>query len=209
MLDAFNREDPSTWVEANWPSNICRNGGFMGRFPYIKRIKLPQTLLPEQPAAWENRQNEDMYNVFKNCIGAKRLWVSIDRYGIMRPTRLNVDGVEEVKYEWKTKKDWIHWDLSPFHYGTSAAGYAPSKISHDLLCKEYGMRRVQALVTISDCPEEVGGFHCVPGFHGERYFGFVALIVDSLNGEKSTWMGMVASLRYFIETLLRYQMMTQ
>lgn len=31
------------------------------------------------------------------------------------------------KEEWKTKANWLHWDLSPFHYGTSAAGYLLNK----------------------------------------------------------------------------------
>eukprot|EP01129_Flabellula_baltica_P003787 TRINITY_DN13517_c0_g1_i1.p1 TRINITY_DN13517_c0_g1~~TRINITY_DN13517_c0_g1_i1.p1 ORF type:complete len:339 (+),score=105.34 TRINITY_DN13517_c0_g1_i1:55-1071(+) len=168
----FLREDPTTWGDENWPKEICRNGGFMGRFPYIKRLKLPSTLIPKQHTAWENRQNPLVYEVFKNCMGTKRLWVSIDRYGILRPTKLEIGGETIAREEWMTKKDWVHWDLSPFHNATSAAGFAPAdnlkELSH--LEQEYGGLRVQGLITIEDNPEERGGFHCVPGFHGERFF---------------------------------------
>jgi len=76
-----------------------------------------------------------------------------------------------VKEEWMTKKNWLHWDLSPFHYGTSAAGFAPNpSLDRDLLSLEYGGLRVQGLITLVDCPIEVGGFHCVPQFHGKRFF---------------------------------------
>jgi hypothetical protein len=95
-------------------------------------------------------------------LGTERLWVSIDRYGIMRPTVLtdhvltntcnnnntettqpSHSDIEEsqpkernqyFKEEWKTKPNWLHWDLSPFHYGTSAAGYLLNKnVSNDTL----------------------------------------------------------------------------
>jgi len=61
--------------------------------------------------------------------------------------------------------------LSPFHYGTSAAGYAPNlEVTHESLGEEFGAIRVQGLVTLTDCPEDAGGFHCVPGFQGRRFF---------------------------------------
>jgi len=76
-----------------------------------------------------------------------------------------------VKSDWKTKADWLHWDLSPWHYGTSAAGFGPNNnISNEELRKDFGGVRVQGLVSLVDCPVEVGGFHCVPGFQGEKFF---------------------------------------
>jgi hypothetical protein len=77
----------------------------------------------------------------------------------------------QISSDWMTKCDWLHWDLSPFHFGTSAAGFAPNlDFSRDEICASYGSRRLQGLVAITDCPESVGGFHCVKGFHGERFF---------------------------------------
>jgi len=70
----------------------------------------------------------------------------------------------------ENKRELVTLDLSPFHLGSSCAGYAPNDIPYDELSKEFGHMRVQGLVTLTDCPEERGGFHCVPGFHGERFF---------------------------------------
>ncbi len=66
----------------------------------------------------------------------KELWVSMDRYGVMRPTKnvpkgkitnnnnsndnnnnetRNPEDVEDHP-EWKTKELWLHWDLNPCNY---------------------------------------------------------------------------------------------
>ncbi|TMW57450.1 hypothetical protein Poli38472_003375 [Pythium oligandrum] len=169
------RDDETTWGNENWPSEVCRNGGFMGRFPYWKRMKkLDATWVNRQPQAWRNRQNPEVYRVFRNVMNARRLWVSIDRYGVMRPARLRhqeetQENAEALREEWQTKKEWLHWDLSPFHLGTSAAGYAPASLP-PAQAQSYGSLRVQALITLVDCPEENGGFHCVPGFTDDRFF---------------------------------------
>lgn len=162
---SVRRDDPETWTNENWPSEICRNGGFMGRFPYMRRLfKLDNTFINKQAQAWRNRQNPNVYKGFALIQGSPRIWMSIDRYGIMRPSLL------QGSDQWKTKKEWLHWDLNPFHYATSAAGFAPADdISTEVLAKEYGMRRLQGLLTLSDCPIENGGFHCVKGFHKERF----------------------------------------
>jgi len=171
----INPNVPDSWNNNNWPKDICRNGGFMGRFPYLKKLKLPDTLIPKHHCAWKNRESPIIYEAFKNIMGTKNLWMSIDRYGVMRPTRFCIKEQDQdneiVKEEYKTKENWIHWDLSPFHYGTSAAGFAPNTdVKHEELAKEYGSVRVQGLITLTDCPIDAGGFHCVPGFPGERFF---------------------------------------
>lgn len=148
--------------------------------------------------AWNNRQNPLVYQAFSDILKNKQLWVSIDRYGIMRPTLVSSDSTSTlndqpapesahtpkksengqngtnliVKEDWKTKEQWLHWDLSPFHHGTSAAGFAPVFVPREELEKDYGGLRVQGLVTLTDCPVEVGGFHCVPGFAGDRFFNW-------------------------------------
>jgi hypothetical protein len=168
----FKRDDWKTWD--NWPDTICRNGGFMGKFPYWKRMKNEDSLkdahISVQPMAWANRQNPNIYEAFTNILSSKRLWVSIDRYGIMRPTKVIDNNEIILKEEWKTKDNWLHWDLSPFNFGTSAAGFSPQFLSFDDIKQDYGSTRVQGLVTLTDCPVEVGGFHCVPGFCGDRFF---------------------------------------
>ncbi|KAA8491768.1 hypothetical protein FVE85_8250 [Porphyridium purpureum] len=169
-----DRRDASTWNNENWPAAICRNGGFAGRFPYMRRLyRLDKTMpVNKQPQAWRNRENVKVYDVFKNILGTHKLWASIDRYGVMRPTlseKSEDAGVIE-RIEWQTKKDWLHWDLNPFHYATSAAGFARAEnFSEEQLASAYGSLRVQGLITLTDCPEESGGFHCVPRFHGAPF----------------------------------------
>jgi len=96
-------------------------------------------------------------------------WVT--RYGVMRPSKIAEEVVveDESEKKWQTKSDWLHWDLSPFHFGTSAAGFAPKSVSKETM-KNYGSIRLQGLITLVDCPEENGGFHCVPGFTDDRFF---------------------------------------
>jgi hypothetical protein len=157
----------------------------MGKFPYWKRMKkLDATWVNKQPQAWLNRENPNVYRAFCNILKSRRLWVSIDRYGIMRPAKLHhgqneeQQNQEQVHEEWQTKKEWLHWDLSPFHFGTSAAGYAPATLSKDQ-AKTYGSVRVQGLITLVDCPESTGGFHCVPGFTDDRFFNWSEANKDS------------------------------
>jgi len=170
--------DSSTWENENWPKEVCRNGGFMGKFPYFNKLKSLDALdIPSQDQAWVNRQNPLIYQSFAIVLDTPKLWVSIDRYGVMRPTTLSADLTKDVKplikHDWKTKSDWLHWDLSPFHYGTSAAGFGPNmNISNQQLRDDYGHTRVQGLVTLVDCPIEVGGFHCIPKFQDDRFFNW-------------------------------------
>lgn len=179
------RDDETTWGNENWPSEVCRNGGFMGRFPYWKRMKkLDSTGVNKQEQAWRNRENPKVYEAFANIMQTRRLWVSVDRYGVMRPAKLRhlqsseQENEAQILEEWQTKKEWLHWDLSPFHYGTSAAGYAPAPLSKEQ-AQQYGSLRVQALISLVDCPEANGGFHCVPGFTDERFFQWAEAHKDS------------------------------
>jgi len=177
-----SQEEPKTWENDTWPKEICRNGGFMGRFPYFNKLKSLDDLdIPSQVQAWKNRQNPEAFQIFSKLMETDRLWVSIDRYGVMRPTVLNQPATSEegeapkakseIKSDWKTKEDWLHWDLSPFHFGTSAAGFGPStKLTNEDLKHTYGRIRVQGLVTLVDCPVEAGGFHCVPEFVDDTFF---------------------------------------
>lgn len=156
----IKRDEPQTWGECNWPRGICRNGGFMGKFPYFGRMESlkKETLVANQSQAWRNRQNPKVWAAFATVMGTRELYASIDRYGIMRPT------LRSDSEDWRTGSDWLHWDLSPFHFGTSAAGFGPRKVDKGELRREYGGLRVQGMINLTDCPTSVGGFHCVPGF---------------------------------------------
>jgi len=89
----------------------------------------------------------------------------------MRPTKLILDNGEIInKSEWKTMENWLHWDLNPWTFETSAAGYIPNP-NREVSPQNpvWGTTRVQGLLNFLDCPEENGGYHTVPGFN-QRFF---------------------------------------
>lgn len=128
-----NRHNPDTWD--SWPSGIF---GFINP---TNDFKLK--------TAYENRQNENLVRLFQLLLNEKALWVSIGRFGIMRPTKnvKFIDGRVEDKPEWKTTESWLHWDQNPW--------------------SEPGFHRLQGLITLSDHTEESGGFACIPGFNNK------------------------------------------
>jgi len=88
------RDDPDTWGNDRWPQQ--QKLGILGSFPSIGK------------EAIRNRQNPKVYDVFRNLLGKDELLVTFDRFGILRPAKKNP--------EWKTLKDWIHWDLNPWSF---------------------------------------------------------------------------------------------
>jgi len=108
-----------------------------------------------------NRQHPNVFACFEAVLGKKDLMCSIDRIGMMRPTKgrrgvllfcferdfLGItlpNGKVVNRPEWKTDKNWLHWDQNPW--------------------SEPDFARVQGLVALSDFTNTSGGFHCVPGF---------------------------------------------
>eukprot|EP01126_Amoeba_proteus_P040742 TRINITY_DN4362_c0_g1_i5.p1 TRINITY_DN4362_c0_g1~~TRINITY_DN4362_c0_g1_i5.p1 ORF type:complete len:199 (-),score=45.71 TRINITY_DN4362_c0_g1_i5:613-1209(-) len=100
--------ETETWENNLWPKEICRNGGFVGRFPFFLKMKqsnLEERGISTQVQAWKNRLNPLIYNIFSEILGTKKLWVSVDRYGIMRPTVIHLSNErEETKPEEAGKK---------------------------------------------------------------------------------------------------------
>jgi hypothetical protein len=114
----IDRNDTMTWADGSWPKFIAKKGLLGGD-------------ISKGPIAFQNRQNPKLYEAFKVLYGQPDLWVSIDRYGAMRPTknvpigkldpvRLRVDtsgakeGIEHKDMSsWKTTPLWLHWDLNP------------------------------------------------------------------------------------------------
>jgi len=101
--------------------------------------------LAVSPAAWNNRQNPNIYKAFCAIFKQKDLWVKLDRYGFMRPTRQLISGDKTVdKIDWETSHNWVHWDQNPW--------------------LEPEFCRIQAIIAITDQTNISGGFHCIPGF---------------------------------------------
>lgn len=85
-----------------------------------------------------------------------RLVVSVDRFGVMRPTKVKMNGKEgspadggglTERPDWRTSRNWLHWDQNPW---TSPGFFA-----------------VQGLLCLSDGVPTSGGWVTVPGFHKE------------------------------------------
>jgi len=132
-----DRNDPSTWNNNTWPTGYgIAERGFLS---FDNDYKLQ--------VSWNNRQNPKVYKPFSKIFNTEALWVNLDRYGVMRPTKQIqlLDGTLVDKPEWITKSNWLHWDQNPWN--------------------EPNFVRVQGLVTLTDSTSTTGGFHCVPGFH--------------------------------------------
>jgi len=129
--------DPSTWERENWPSK----GKFM-----FSNCAFGQK-------AFDNRTNGNVYQVFCNLFQENKLWCSIDKWGVMRGTK-NMKFIENGETVFRDRPDWhyelkMHWDVNPWLYTKEM--------------EENHHKMYQGLVALVDCPEEVGGFICVPG----------------------------------------------
>jgi len=165
-----DRNNPLTWDDDSWPRSI-RELGILGSSEAKGKM------------AWKNRENPKLYSVYKTLMGRDDLWVAVDRYGIMRPTkevpeeklenvraRVNTVG-ENLKRkdhpEWRTDASWMHWDLNPWKWTSSRQGkkYKFSNfISENNGSGNDGNKKLQGLVTLTESGEFDGGFITVPGF---------------------------------------------
>lgn len=146
---------PFQWRQLNWSRIYERDynerKGFLGNGVVLTS------------SSWIIRQLPSIHHAFSSIWNTEKLRVKLDRYGIMRPTKLrlpitsgtdynNDEWMVEEHPEWLTDPTFMHWDQNPF--------------------TEPGMKRVQGLVTLSDHNDTSGGFHCIPGFaalHFERW----------------------------------------
>eukprot|EP00761_Pharyngomonas_kirbyi_P000218 gb/GECH01000218.1/.p1 GENE.gb/GECH01000218.1/~~gb/GECH01000218.1/.p1 ORF type:complete len:394 (+),score=114.50 gb/GECH01000218.1/:1-1182(+) len=146
----LDRNDPLTW-HYYWPS--LRHLGILGNTIILS------------PQICRNRQNPKIHKAFSILFGTDRLRVSVERASSMRPTR-NVKFPDSSELrdmpEWRTKENWIHWDMNPWNGKTSTYSFF---IDQEEANYGYDMLRVQGILAAKDCGPNDGGFHCVPGFH--------------------------------------------
>jgi len=145
------KDDTSTWSQEYWPEE----GGLAlaGFLNFDADIDLP--------LSWKNRSHPNVHKIFTHIWGTERLWVTFDKYGVMRPTKgIEIDGEIVDRPEWKTRSNWCHWDQDPW--------------------KEPNFVRVQGVLALTDSTKTSGGFHCVPGYH--KYFNQWASLHPPENG---------------------------
>ena len=87
---------------------------------------------------WDNRQHPRLYAAFVDLLGTEKLWVSMDRATMKPPLNPEFPDYDD--------RGFIHWDLD-----TSRP--LPQQL------------QLQGVLCLTDTGEEMGGFHCVPGFH--------------------------------------------
>uniref|UniRef100_A0A7S1QS60 Phytanoyl-CoA dioxygenase n=1 Tax=Alexandrium catenella TaxID=2925 RepID=A0A7S1QS60_ALECA len=157
LLGAYprlKRNDPQSWDDDQWPAG-CRN--FLDPLDPCSEVE-----------TWRNRVVPAVSRVFHTLWRGLRfdgereddvdgrLVVSVDRMGVMRPTKVKMPGKDgsaaddaplTEKRDWRTSRNWLHWDQNPW--------VSP------------GFFAVQGILGLSEGGATSGGFVTVPGFHKE------------------------------------------
>lgn len=152
----LHRSNPRSWKK--WPS--------------LSQLGILGNTFMLSPQLFENRQSPQIHRAFAALFGTEKLHVNIGRASVMRPTlgvRLPPDEThpeEEVRDmpEWRSKagKEWLHWDMNPFTGASSTFSWRVKDVGAN---RGYVRLRTQAILALSDCGPEDGGFFCVPGSH--------------------------------------------
>lgn len=160
----IQRDQPETW-ESSWP-----------RFSQMGILGNERWLYPQ---ACDNRQNPNIYQVFRTLLGDHELIVNVTRAGLMRPTKniyFPTLNKTEDRENWKTLSEWLHLDMNPLtgrattygfeHVGESSTESTKNPLEAQNKPFNNGMRtrKLQGILALVDCHEENGGFHAVPGF---------------------------------------------
>lgn len=136
--EGLRREEPSTWDGESWPAG-CRN--FLDPLEPCSEV-----------TSWRNRVNPKVHRVFEVLwqqlpsseeAAEGHLVASVDRFGLMRPTQFPGDEGLRERPEWRTSRNWLHWDQNPW--------------------ATPGFHAVQGLVALTEGTATSGGFVTVPG----------------------------------------------
>jgi hypothetical protein len=151
-----DRNDSSTWeIKTNgWPP--LAHLGILGGAPSFDKQSM------------KNRFNKNIHSLFATLHGTEDLWVSIDRYGVMRPTKdVLINGEKMDKPTWRTQEKWIHFDQNPKKIGSGLEFFDVRRfhLSTENNDNYTDKVKLQGLVAFLDAREEDGGFYCIPGFH--------------------------------------------
>eukprot|EP01004_Peranema_trichophorum_P004530 NODE_3447_length_1349_cov_23.266721_g3009_i0.p1 GENE.NODE_3447_length_1349_cov_23.266721_g3009_i0~~NODE_3447_length_1349_cov_23.266721_g3009_i0.p1 ORF type:complete len:386 (+),score=81.51 NODE_3447_length_1349_cov_23.266721_g3009_i0:57-1160(+) len=165
---SVERNNPKTYNNWSWPH--LTKFGILGSAPYL------------YPQGCRNRQNPNFYKVMTKIFDDEALWTAIERIGMLRPTvgvKIKREDGSEIIDEfphWKSISEWLHMDMNPATGRATTFGFVPtcetqtekSDIENFHITNSHNglsCLKTQGFFALVDCPEEVGGFHCVPGFH--------------------------------------------
>lgn len=109
---------------------------------------LAKSSRPSSESSFRGSVEQHFYRAAPGSLHSEGLVMSVDRFGLMRPTKLWQEGGSwQEKPEWRTSKNWLHWDQNPW----STPGFFA----------------MQGLLCLSGSSANSGGFATVPGFHLE------------------------------------------
>eukprot|EP01052_Picozoa_sp_SAG31_P043741 SAG31_NODE_7387_length_1703_cov_1.706983_1_plen_292_part_10 len=138
------REDePETWYRWEYDiytDTVVQPGGRQARPPHGP---CGMVQMYHHSSLWENRQSQQLHDLFCDIHGTHRLWVTCDRAHFKPPERPD-------KPAWSDPgrvHSGLHWDTD---------------ISIDAWPIPYG---VQGVLCLEDTPAECGAIRLVPGFH--------------------------------------------
>jgi hypothetical protein len=94
--------------------------------------------LHQHQALWDNRQHPPVHRAFAELLGTEALWVSMDRAAMKPPIN--------PAFPHYNDSGFVHWDLDTSKPLPVTLG-------------------VQGVLALADTTAEMGGFHCIPGFH--------------------------------------------
>ena len=114
-------------------------------YPTDRRSTL--VFLHQHQAIWDNRQSPRLYQAFADLLGTEKLWVSMDRATMKPPL--------DSRYPHYNDHGFVHWDMD-------TAKPLPQTLG------------VQGVLALEDTTAEMGGFCCIPGFHGKTLEAWIA-----------------------------------
>ncbi|GAB4453120.1 MAG: DUF1479 family protein [Armatimonadaceae bacterium] len=136
VSEAVPTENLQAVIDAAWEFLEMDPNDSSTWYPYGRGSSLVH--LHQHQALWNNRQHPRVHGAFADLLGMEKLWVSMDRAAMKPPI--------DPRYPHYKDSGFIHWDLD-----TSKP--LPEKLG------------VQGVLALTDTTEEMGGFHCIPGFH--------------------------------------------
>jgi hypothetical protein len=101
----------------------------------------------QMQSLWDIRQDPAVHAVFTALYGTEKLWVSLDRTSMKVPS-----DPDHPEYE---DRGFLHWDMDT---STDPATWTFF---------------VQGVLVLRDTDATMGGFQCVPGFHGQALIDWI------------------------------------
>jgi ectoine hydroxylase-related dioxygenase (phytanoyl-CoA dioxygenase family) len=105
---------------------------------YPPERKSSLAYLHQHQALWDNRQSPRVHQAFADLYGTEALWVSMDRATMKPPL--------DPRFPHYNDRGFVHWDLD-------TTKPLPAQLG------------VQGVLALTDTTAEMGGFHCILGFH--------------------------------------------